>query len=152
MHVYYKEWKCTVAMNIEDTWEFFSRPENLEKMMPHDMGFEILSDIKGIEMYEGMLIRYRVSPLFGINMNWCTEITHIDPMKYFIDEQRFGPYAMWHHEHHFKEIDGGVEMTDKLHYAIPFGIFGRLANSILVDKKIEEIFATRSVFIANQLK
>lgn len=90
-----------------------------------------------------MLISYKVSPVFGIKMNWVTEITHVKDHVYFVDEQRTGPYAMWHHEHHFKEIKGGVEMTDILTYGIPFGIIGRLANAILVEKEVKNIFAYR---------
>lgn len=95
------------------------------------------------KMYPGMLISYKVSPVFGIKMNWVTEITHVKDMQYFVDEQRFGPYAMWHHQHHFKEIKGGVHMTDILTYAIPYGILGRLANTILVDREVKKIFAYR---------
>ncbi len=90
-----------------------------------------------------MFIAYKVSPLFGIKLNWVTEITHVKHHDYFVDEQRTGPYAIWHHEHHFKEIPGGVHMTDMLTYAIPYGIIGRLANKILVEKEIKAIFAYR---------
>ena len=90
-----------------------------------------------------MIITYKVSPIFGIKMNWMTEITHVKEGEYFVDEQRFGPYALWHHQHHFKEIKGGVLMTDILNYAIPYGIIGRLGNAILVDKQIKKIFSYR---------
>jgi len=151
MKIYYKEWKSVVPWSLDETWNFFSRPENLEKMMPEGMRFEILSDLKNVEMYEGMYILYKVAPLLGINMRWCTEITKIEDKKYFVDDQRSGPYAMWHHEHHFRELeDGSVEMTDKLHYAIPFGIFGRIANALFVSKKVDEIFNIREAFIAAQ--
>jgi len=95
------------------------------------------------KIYPGMLISYKVSPVLGIKMNWVTEITHVKDMEYFVDEQRFGPYALWHHQHHFKEIKGGVHMTDILTYAIPYGILGRLANTILVDKEVKKVFAYR---------
>jgi ligand-binding SRPBCC domain-containing protein len=90
-----------------------------------------------------MIITYKVSPLLGIKMDWMTEITTVKDKEYFIDEQRFGPFKFWHHEHHFEEIDGGVLMTDKLTYGIPFGIFGRLANTIIVAKQTQEIFDYR---------
>ncbi len=143
MKVYYKEWIQTIPVSMEEAWEFFSRPENLEVLTPVDMGFDIISDIKDKEMYEGMLIRYKVSPILGIKLNWCTEITHIRKHEFFIDEQRFGPYAMWHHEHHFEEVAGGIKMTDQLHYAIGFGPLGPLANAIFVGAKIDEIFGFR---------
>ncbi len=91
-----------------------------------------------------MIITYKVSPLFGIKMNWMTEITHVQDKVYFVDEQRFGPYALWHHQHHFKEVPGGVMMTDILNYAIGFGPAGPIANKILVKNKIEQIFKYRT--------
>lgn len=113
------------------------------------MGFVITSDFtEHTKMYEGMLITYEISPMFGIKMDWTTEITHIHPNReYFIDEQRFGPYAMWHHEHHFEEIKGGVRMTDRLTYAIPYGAVGTLANKLLVRKKINQIFSYRTTAV-----
>ena len=108
------------------------------------MGFNITSDYsEDTVMYEGMLISYKISPLLGIKMNWVTEITHIKDKEYFIDEQRFGPYAMWHHEHFFKEIPGGVHMSDKLTYAIAPGPIGGLADKLIVGKKVRDIFAYR---------
>ncbi len=110
------------------------------------MNFIITSDLQpDTKMYPGMFISYKVSPVLGIQMNWVTEITHVKEHEYFVDEQRTGPYAIWHHEHHFKAIKGGVQMTDKLTYAVPYGIFGRLANSILVKKEVQKIFAYREV-------
>jgi ligand-binding SRPBCC domain-containing protein len=94
-------------------------------------------------MYAGMFITYKVSPALGIKLNWVTEITEINYRKFFIDEQRKGPYNIWHHEHHFREVDGGVEMHDILYYAVPFGIIGKLANLIFVKNKVEQIFAFR---------
>jgi len=79
----------------------------------------------------------------GIKLNWMTEITHVKEKEYFVDEQRFGPFAFWHHEHHFTEIDGGVLMHDILHYSIGFGPIGKIANAITVKKKIKEIFEFR---------
>jgi len=96
------------------------------------------------KMYPGMIITYKITPIFGIKMNWMTEITHVKENEYFVDEQRFGPYALWHHQHHFKEVKGGVLMTDLLNYAIPYGIIGRLANEILVAKQINKIFDYRT--------
>lgn len=108
------------------------------------MNFVVTSAYNGdAKMYAGMIITYKVSPLFGIKLNWMTEITHVNEGKYFVDEQRFGPYALWHHQHHFKEIPGGVEMTDLLHYAIPFGVIGQLTNSVLVANKIKKVFQFR---------
>ncbi|MEL6637148.1 MAG: SRPBCC family protein [Bacteroidota bacterium] len=144
MKIYYKEWTQHLPISLDEAWAFFSRPENLNELTPKDMSFEILTDIKGKPMYQGMLIRYKIVPMLNIKMNWCTEITHIRDRQYFIDEQRFGPYALWHHEHHFQAVDGGTLMRDELHYAIPYGPIGQLANAIFVGNKVEEIFEFRN--------
>lgn len=149
MKIYEKKWEQWVPATLEEAWAFFSRPENLNRITPEDMDFEILSDISGMQMYPGMIVRYKVRPVFNIPMNWVTEITHVQDRKYFIDEQRFGPYALWHHQHHFQEKDGGVLMTDILHYAIPFGPLGKIANALLVDKRVEEIFRYREKVISD---
>lgn len=145
MKTYTLNWQQDIPVTLDEAWAFFSSPLNLAKITPPGMGFRITSDFNAhTKMYEGMLISYIVKPLFGIGMNWVTEITHIHPRKqYFIDEQRFGPYAMWHHEHHFEEIEGGIRMTDRLTYAIPYGAIGKLANRVLVRKEIDRIFTYR---------
>src|SRR6476620_5060191 len=123
-----------IPVSLDRAWSFFSNPANLQAITPSDLGFRIISKYHGDKMYPGQIIEYKVSPLLGIPMYWMTEITHVEPGKYFVDEQRFGPYALWHHQHHFKEIDGGVEMTDIVNYRIPLGFLGRIANSILVKR------------------
>lgn len=130
---------------LAEAWDFFSSPANLSKITPAKMNFIIKSNFSpDTKMYPGMMISYKVSPVFGIKMNWTTEITHVKDHVYFVDEQRTGPYAIWHHEHHFKEIKGGVEMTDILTYAIPFGIIGQIANAVLVEKEVQKIFEYRT--------
>ena len=143
MKVYTKEYKTFLPLNIEEAWDFFSSPRNLAKITPEHMGFIITSKFNDEKMYPGMLITYKVSPLMGIQMDWCTEITHVIDKKYFVDEQRFGPYSMWHHQHHFKIVDGGIEMTDIVNYAVPMGILGRMMNSIMISNEIEKIFSFR---------
>lgn len=108
------------------------------------MAFTVTSTIDPTQkMYPGMIITYKVSPLKGIKLDWMTEITQVDEENYFIDEQRFGPYKFWHHQHHFKAIAGGTEMTDILTYGLPMGILGRIANHIYVANKLQEIFEFR---------
>ena len=107
------------------------------------MGFDVLTNIKGVEMYPGQIIEYKVSPMMGIKLHWVTEITHVRDKVFFVDEQRFGPYAFWHHQHILKQVEGGIEMQDIVHYKIPFGIFGRLANALFVKKQLESIFSFR---------
>lgn len=148
MQVKQKVWTQFIPHSLDEVWQFFARPENLNAVTPDDMSFDILSDIKDIEMYEGMIIRYKISPFLGIKMDWVTEITYIKDRQYFIDEQRFGPYALWHHEHHFEAQNGGVLMTDLLHYKVPYGIIGTIADAIFVDNKVEQIFSFRKKAIA----
>jgi ligand-binding SRPBCC domain-containing protein len=144
MKTYQLRYEQKFPISLTQAWDFFSSPANLAKITPDHMGFIITSDFKeGQKMYPGMIITYKVSPLLGIKLNWMTEITHVKEGDYFVDEQRFGPYALWHHQHHFQEIPSGVLMTDIINYAIPMGILGRLANSILVAKEIQGIFDYR---------
>jgi ligand-binding SRPBCC domain-containing protein len=141
---YALKFKQNIPISLDEAWDFFSSPLNLEKITPADMRFVVTSDYNAdTKMYAGMIITYKISPLAGIKLNWMTEITHVQDKQYFVDEQRFGPYALWHHQHHFKEIAGGVEMTDILNYAIPFGIVGRFTNKVYVGKKVKDIFDYR---------
>ena len=131
-----------VRTDIKTCWDFFSRPENLKKITPSYMGFDIKMELPE-RMYEGLMIEYTVRPLIGIPMSWITEIKTVKENKFFVDEQRKGPYKIWHHEHHFKEVEGGVEMTDIVSYEIPFGFLGRIAHPLVVKGKLEEIFKYR---------
>ncbi len=107
------------------------------------MGFDIQYISGGNKTYPGQIIRYKVKILGSIRVHWVTEITHVSEPNYFVDEQRFGPYALWHHQHHFKEVNGAVEMTDEVNYAIPFGFLGRLANWLFVGRQVNAIFDHR---------
>jgi ligand-binding SRPBCC domain-containing protein len=135
----------TIPASIEKVWEFFSAPENLKTITPPHLDFKILSEKKQDIMYAGELIEYTIKPILGIPRYWMTEITQVEPMKYFIDEQRYGPYSFWHHQHHFKEINNGVEMNDIVHYKIPFWFLGDIANSLFVRSELEKIFDFRKV-------
>ncbi len=138
-----KSWEQFIDRPLEQVWSFFSRPENLNAITPEEVSIEILSDLSGQEMYEGMIIQYNIAPLLGIKMNWVTEITHIKERQYFIDEQRFGPYAFWHHQHWFESKGEGTLMKDILHYKVPFGVIGTLANALFVEKMVDQIFTYR---------
>lgn len=131
-----------LRIGLDEAWSFFSTPRNLNRITPNDMTFEIMSDVPDV-MYEGMLINYRLRPMFNIPFRWCTEITHIREKEFFIDEQRIGPYRLWHHEHHFKAVDGGVLMTDLLQYDIGKSMFGMIAGRLFVHRRIKEIFSFR---------
>ncbi|WP_304066119.1 SRPBCC family protein [Pedobacter glucosidilyticus] len=150
MKTYTLNFSQKLPISLVQAWDFFSSPLNLAKITPPGMNFIITSDYTAqTKMYEGMIITYKVSPLFGIKMDWMTEITAVKEHQYFIDEQRFGPFKFWHHEHHFEEIEGGVLMTDKLMYGIPFGPIGVLANAIIVGKQTREIFEFREQAVNN---
>ena len=127
---------------MSEAWEFLSDPKNLKVITPDYMGFHILSGADR-PMYAGQIIQYIVTPVMGIKTKWVTEITHVKDMTYFVDEQRFGPYALWHHKHFIKEIEGGVEMEDIIDYKLPLGWLGQLAHPILVKPKLKEIFDYR---------
>lgn len=133
-----------IPVSLEKAWDFFSNPANLQKITPPDMGFSIISHHHGSRMYAGQIIEYTVRPLLGIPFYWMTEITHVQDGAYFVDEQRFGPYKLWHHQHHFKAMPGGVEMTDIVHYQLPLGVLGQLAHWIFVRKKLQQIFQYRT--------
>lgn len=128
---------------VAEAWGFFSQPKNLFALTPPALNLKFTNDLFGDAMYPGQVITYKVKPLLRIPLFWMTEITHVAKPHFFVDEQRRGPYALWHHEHHFKPIAGGVEMTDLVHYALPFGFIGNWAHALFVKKQLEEIFAYR---------
>lgn len=136
---------------MQEAWQFFSNPNNLAKITPLWLNFKVISQI-GDKMYAGMIITYLVRPLLNIPTTWVTEITHVREPNYFVDEQRFGPYKFWHHQHIFKEFEGGVEMEDIVSYAVPLGPIGHLINSIVINKKIKKIFGFRSATLRELFK
>jgi ligand-binding SRPBCC domain-containing protein len=133
-----------LPVDLDTAWDFFSSPLNLAEITPKDMTFDVTSpNMEQTKMYPGMIITYKVSPLLGIKLDWMTEITHVKEKEYFVDEQRFGPFAFWHHQHHFSKIENGILMRDILHYAIGYGPIGKIANAVTVHKKINAIFDFR---------
>ena len=141
VYQFYKEHK--IPKSIDQVWDFISSPKNLKRITPDYMGFDINSDHISEKMYPGMMISYKVKPIFSLKMNWVTEITQVQEKSFFVDEQRVGPYKIWHHEHRISEINGGVLMTDLITYKPPFGIIGKLANRLMIKKKLNEIFVYR---------
>jgi ligand-binding SRPBCC domain-containing protein len=146
MKIYTIKYQQVLPISIEQAWEFFSHPKNLEKITPPWLNFKIRSpapDELPDAMYAGMLVQYHVHPIAGIPVGWTTEITHMQTPHFFVDEQRFGPYKFWHHQHHFKTVAGGVEMTDIIDYALPFGLLGRCLHPWYIKGKLEQIFCFR---------
>lgn len=131
-----------LPITLQEAWDFISAPKNLAVITPDSMGFNTLSGDERA-MYPGQIIHYTITPLLGLKLEWVTEITHVVDKSFFVDEQRYGPYEFWHHKHFIREIPGGVEMEDIVHYKIPMGILGRLAHPVLVKPKLEEIFEYR---------
>ncbi len=134
-----------IPTTINEIWNFISSPNNLKEITPDHMGFEVISNTGSEKMYPGMMISYQVSPLFGIKLQWVTEITQVKEKEYFVDEQRIGPYSLWHHEHKIEPIEGGVLMTDIVSYKPPLGIFGTIANALFIKNKLQDIFDYRTM-------
>ena len=141
--VYHLKTVQKIPVGLDEAWDFFSNPKNLQSITPGELGFKIISKYHGDTMYAGQLIEYIVKPLMGIPLYWMTEITHVADKKYFVDEQRYGPYRLWHHQHHFKEVNGFVEMTDIIHYKLPYWFLGDIANRLFVRKQLKGIFDYR---------
>lgn len=136
-----------LPISLDAAWDFFSRPENLAKITPAALGFEITSPPQQ-EMYAGMIVSYRVRPLAGIAVPWVTEISQVRQPHFFVDEQRSGPYRFWHHQHHFEAVGSGIRMTDLVHYQLPFGLPGQLLLGRLVARRLDAIFTCRERVLA----
>ncbi|QRR00420.1 SRPBCC family protein [Dyadobacter sandarakinus] len=132
-----------LPITLDQAWSFFSSPVNLKEITPAHMGFVVKSLHHGESMYPGQIIRYTIRPVLGIPMEWVTEITHVADKQYFVDEQRFGPYAFWHHQHRFTEVPGGVLMEDILHYKVPLGFLGKIVDAVYVKNEVLGIFRYR---------
>ena len=132
-----------IPVSLQKAWDFFSKPQNLDSITPHDMAFRVLTNFEADEIYSGLIIEYKVSPVLRIPLYWMTEIGTVVKEKFFVDEQRKGPYSLWRHEHHFTEIEDGVEMTDIVQYKLPLGIIGEIANALIVKRKLRRIFEFR---------
>jgi ligand-binding SRPBCC domain-containing protein len=138
----------TLAITREEAWQFFSDPRNLARITPPKLGFQIVTPDLPDRIYAGLMIQYRVRPLLGIPMVWLTEITHVTEGRYFADEQRMGPYALWHHEHWFRDSGPGcVELEDRVTYKLPCGRLSEPAHALLVRKQLEDIFDYRTIAV-----
>lgn len=145
MAIYQIRKQLELATSLEQLWEFISSPVNLKEITPPHMGFDIRTFPLPEKIYPGLMISYKVSPVLGIPMNWLTEITHVKEPCYFVDEQRSGPYSLWHHEHRLVPTDRGVRMSDLVTYRLPAGPLGNIAHRIFVKKQLESIFSYREL-------
>ncbi len=141
----------TVDAPLQSVWEFFSNPANLDALTPPELGFRIISPPVN-KMYPGQLIEYRIRFLPGLWSRWLTEIAHVEEGRYFVDEQRLGPYKFWYHEHHFIEMATGIEITDRVTYDVGFGIAGWLAEKLWVRRKLNRIFDYRRHMVENAFR
>ena len=150
MKIYRLHTKQNLPITLDEAWELLSDPKNLQKITPEYMGFKILSGADR-PMFPGQIIQYIVTPVLNIPTKWVTEITHVVDKKYFVDEQRFGPYKMWHHEHIFEKIDdNNCKIIDKVSYKLPFGLIGRWGHNLLIKKQLKNIFDYRTKIINTQ--
>ncbi|MHA3773402.1 SRPBCC family protein [Verrucomicrobiota bacterium sgz303538] len=132
-----------VRASIEECWEFFSNPHNLAAITPRALNLVVLNELP-THVHPGLMIEYRVRPILGIPLTWLTEITHVEELRYFVDEQRVGPYRLWHHEHFFTSIGNGhVEIRDRVHYVLPFTPLSEIVHPFIVLPQLEKIFAFR---------
>ncbi len=148
-HVYRLHCRQRLALDLDQAWTFFRDPHNLAAITPGYLGFSIVAPVPA-EIRTGLLIEYRVAVLAGLRVRWLTEIKAVEPPHRFIDEQRFGPYALWLHEHRFTAVEGGVECEDLVHYALPLGWLGRLVHALYVRGQLAAIFAYRAQVLARR--
>ncbi len=141
--------KQRLRVSVEEAWDFLSNPANLAVITPPDMKFIVRSELPD-KIYEGLIIEYRVRPLISIPVTWITEITHVSEPMFFVDEQRVGPYRMWHHEHRLREVADGTEMTDRVSYVLPYGPIGDMAGFLIVRARLERIFDFRSTYLTER--
>ncbi|MGF1587027.1 MAG: hypothetical protein ACFCUM_17035 [Bacteroidales bacterium] len=143
MAFYQLHTKQLIKAPLDKVWEFISNPRNLKLITPEHMGFDITSRDLPEKMYPGMIISYTVKPLLGFKMTWVSEITQIEEKRFFIDQQRIGPYSMWHHQHLIEPVKNGVLMSDIVSYSPPMGLLGSIANGLFIRKQLETIFTYR---------
>ncbi len=152
MSVYTLKRTQYIKAELPEVWAFFSNPDKLAEITPRYMNFKVTSEPHNGSIYPGQIITYTVSPILGIPLSWMTEITHVEPMRRFVDEQRQGPYRIWHHQHLFEEVEDGVLMTDIVHYQLPLSILGDLAHMLHIKRQVNSIFDYRESVIEQIFK
>ena len=151
MKLYSINVKQQLPISQDEAWNFLASADNLSKIMPDDMHFEVQSKIEH-SIYPGQLIEYKVTPLKGFTTNWVTEINHVKKPHYFVDTQLIGPYKIWHHTHFLYPNDEGVLIEDQVRYQMPFGILGELLHPIVVKPQLNKIFKAREEKMNNLFK
>lgn len=149
MKVFNLNRKQVLPISLSEAWDYFSNANNLAKITPPELALRIKNPIQE-KVFNGMIIEYDVTPMLGLKMNWLTELKCIEEPYMFVDEQRFGPYKFWYHQHRFKEVEGGVEVEDNVYYGLPLGIFSGLANQLFIKKQLKHIFDFRRKVLAKE--
>lgn len=140
--------RTDIAASLDQVWDFFARPENLDRLTPPDLSFRIVSADTG-RMYSGQIIEYRIRIFPLLRVRWLTEIKHVAEGQYFVDEQRIGPYKFWYHEHRFESLPNGrVRMQDLVNYDVGLGWIGVLVNTLVLKRRLNYIFDYRQRVIA----
>ncbi|MFM8330816.1 MAG: SRPBCC family protein [Candidatus Methylumidiphilus sp.] len=146
MKIYTLHRRQTLPITLEEAWPFFSTPRNLEQITPGFLNFHITSDVPD-DIYNGLIITYRIAAVAGVPMSWVTEIKHVERLRQFVDEQRIGPFRFWHHLHRFRAVEGGVEMEDTVHYVMPWGWAGQIVHALFVRARLRAIFDFRRAYL-----
>jgi ligand-binding SRPBCC domain-containing protein len=148
MPIHHLTRKQFVPISLEEAWPFFSTPRNLEAITPGFLNFRITSAVPE-EIYSGLIITYQIAAVASVPMIWVTEIKHVVPLHRFVDEQRIGPFRFWFHEHRFDAVPGGIEMTDIVHYVMPWSWLGELVHAVFIRRRLNAIFDFRRAYIEN---
>lgn len=135
-----------LPLTLDEAWQFFATPKNLEAMTPDFLNFRILSEVPDV-VHSGLMIEYRIRAVFGIPMRWLTEIKHVEKLTRFVDEQRIGPFPFWYHEHRFLPVEGGIVMEDEVHYVMPWSVLGSFIHWIFIRGRLREIFRFRKSYL-----
>jgi ligand-binding SRPBCC domain-containing protein len=143
MKIYCLKRRQLLPISLTEAWKFFSQPLNLPQITPPWLELKLTCTVPEM-MHAGMLITYRLKPLLGLPVTWISEITHAREPEFFVDEQRFGPYRFWHHQHLFKTVKDGTEISDIVHYAFGFGMLSPLLDRLFIQPRLKNIFEYRS--------
>jgi len=149
MKIYQLYRQQTLNMTIQEAWSFFSSPYHLNDITPDFFHVTITSKVPE-KIYAGLMISYQMKAVFGIPMNWLSEVSHCNEPKRFVYEQRIGPFKFWSHEVCLTEQQNGILLEDIMFYAMPFGWLGQLINTVLIADKLERIFDTRHTYLQSK--
>jgi len=149
MKIYQLYRQQTLNMTVQEAWSFFSSPSHLNDITPDFFHVTITSKVPE-KIYAGLMISYQMKAVFGIPMNWLSEVSHCDEPKRFVYEQRIGPFKFWSHEVCLTEQQNGILLEDIMFYAMPLAWLGQLINTVLIADKLERIFDTRHAYLQSK--